>query len=329
MPAARKNPHPAVAPPASARPAASARAAKEPAALARFNKALDSAQKELVALRKDVGRGVSAGTRDLHKGLQKMIREARRDGGKLGKTLQREAEQLQKRLSRSPASKASPPSRSGRSARGARPPRDPRRSEAGPAAPRGRGAPPRTGSGSRGSRQRLAGPHRLAGSRRQVAPASHERRRGLARAAGLEPGDPPLTSVVMKAGIHPEYVLAHVRCSCGNEFYTRSTKPELHVEICSACHPFYTGKQKLVDTGGRVERFKRRAAPQQALRPARPRAGDEDDGAAEAWRPSARVGCRRARLDGGPAARGGADAGRACRWPAATRRWGARRCSRA
>jgi large subunit ribosomal protein L31 len=71
---------------------------------------------------------------------------------------------------------------------------------------------------------------------------------------------PPLTSVPMKAGIHPEYVPAHVRCSCGNEFYTRSTNPELHVEICSACHPFYTGKQKLVDTGGRVERFKRRAA---------------------------------------------------------------------
>jgi large subunit ribosomal protein L31 len=64
----------------------------------------------------------------------------------------------------------------------------------------------------------------------------------------------------MKAGIHPEYTLAHVRCACGNEFYTRSTKPELHVDICSACHPFYTGKQKLVDTGGRVERFKRRAA---------------------------------------------------------------------
>ena len=62
----------------------------------------------------------------------------------------------------------------------------------------------------------------------------------------------------MKAGIHPEYVLAHVRCSCGNEFYTRSTKPELHVEICSACHPFYTGKQKLVDTGGRVERFNKK-----------------------------------------------------------------------
>ena len=54
------------------------------------------------------------------------------------------------------------------------------------------------------------------------------------------------------------YVMAHVTCSCGNEFWTRSTKPELHVEICAECHPFYTGKQKLVDTGGRVERFQRR-----------------------------------------------------------------------
>ncbi|HLK42878.1 MAG TPA: 50S ribosomal protein L31 [Thermoleophilia bacterium] len=64
----------------------------------------------------------------------------------------------------------------------------------------------------------------------------------------------------MKADIHPEYVVAHVRCSCGNEFTTRATKSELHVEICSQCHPFYTGKQKLVDTGGRVERFRRRQA---------------------------------------------------------------------
>ena len=62
----------------------------------------------------------------------------------------------------------------------------------------------------------------------------------------------------MKAGIHPEYDLATVRCSCGNEFQTRSTKSELHVEICSECHPFYTGKQKLVDTAGRVERFRKR-----------------------------------------------------------------------
>jgi large subunit ribosomal protein L31 len=58
----------------------------------------------------------------------------------------------------------------------------------------------------------------------------------------------------MKQGIHPEYVQAHVRCTCGNEFWTRSTKPELHVEICSNCHPFYTGRQKLVDTGGRRRR---------------------------------------------------------------------------
>ena len=62
----------------------------------------------------------------------------------------------------------------------------------------------------------------------------------------------------MKADIHPEYVFATVHCSCGNTFVTRSTKPELNVEICSQCHPFYTGKQKLVDTGGRVERFQRR-----------------------------------------------------------------------
>jgi large subunit ribosomal protein L31 len=72
--------------------------------------------------------------------------------------------------------------------------------------------------------------------------------------------DPWLDLIEMKTGIHPDYVLSHVHCSCGNDFYTRSTKPELHVEICSQCHPFYTGKQKLVDTGGRVERFRRRAA---------------------------------------------------------------------
>ena len=63
----------------------------------------------------------------------------------------------------------------------------------------------------------------------------------------------------MKQGIHPEYVTATVRCSCGEEFQTRSTVPELRVDICSKCHPFYTGKQKLVDAGGRVERFERRS----------------------------------------------------------------------
>ena len=73
----------------------------------------------------------------------------------------------------------------------------------------------------------------------------------------------------MKTGIHPDYVLANVRCSCGNTFQTKSTKSELKVEICSQCHPFYTGKQKLVDTGGRVERFERRYGARGAKRQAR------------------------------------------------------------
>ncbi len=68
----------------------------------------------------------------------------------------------------------------------------------------------------------------------------------------------------MKAGIHPEYQEVTVTCSCGNSFVTRSTaEQELHVEVCSACHPFYTGKQKITDTGGRVERFRRRYAQKQ------------------------------------------------------------------
>lgn len=62
----------------------------------------------------------------------------------------------------------------------------------------------------------------------------------------------------MKKDIHPNYVETSVTCSCGNTFKTRSTKAELHVEICSVCHPFYTGKQKLIDTGGRVQRFQKK-----------------------------------------------------------------------
>jgi large subunit ribosomal protein L31 len=62
----------------------------------------------------------------------------------------------------------------------------------------------------------------------------------------------------MKQGIHPEYVDATIVCGCGNRIETRSTQPEIHVEICSVCHPFYTGKQRLVDTAGRVERFNRK-----------------------------------------------------------------------
>ena len=66
----------------------------------------------------------------------------------------------------------------------------------------------------------------------------------------------------MKQGIHPNYVECTVTCGCGNSFKTRSTRPAINVEVCSNCHPFYTGKQKLVDTGGRVERFQRRYGKQ-------------------------------------------------------------------
>jgi large subunit ribosomal protein L31 len=64
----------------------------------------------------------------------------------------------------------------------------------------------------------------------------------------------------MKANMHPELHLVTAVCACGNTFETHSTKKELRLEICSACHPFFTGKQKLVDTAGRVERFQRRYA---------------------------------------------------------------------
>ena len=62
----------------------------------------------------------------------------------------------------------------------------------------------------------------------------------------------------MKPGIHPEYVEAVVHCACGNSFQTRATKPDIHVEVCSNCHPYFTGEQRIVDTAGRVERFRRR-----------------------------------------------------------------------
>ncbi len=62
----------------------------------------------------------------------------------------------------------------------------------------------------------------------------------------------------MKKGIHPKYQEVEVSCACGNSFETRSTKKDLKVEICSNCHPFYTGKQKFIDTAGRIEKFQRK-----------------------------------------------------------------------
>jgi large subunit ribosomal protein L31 len=64
----------------------------------------------------------------------------------------------------------------------------------------------------------------------------------------------------MKADIHPVYATAKITCACGNSFETRSTQYEIHLDICAACHPFFTGKQKLIDTAGRVERFRQKYA---------------------------------------------------------------------
>ena len=92
----------------------------------------------------------------------------------------------------------------------------------------------------------------------------------------------------MKEGIHPNYKEVEARCACGNTFKTRSTKPELHLEICSACHPFFTGRQKLIDTEGRVERFTKKFGTQtseqrktaaKAVKVAK--AGHQDDGPRE------------------------------------------------
>jgi large subunit ribosomal protein L31 len=73
----------------------------------------------------------------------------------------------------------------------------------------------------------------------------------------------------MKAKIHPNYVEATVHCACGNAWQTRSTKPDVHVEICSNCHPFFTGQQRIVDTAGRVERFTKRFEKTQQVQAAK------------------------------------------------------------
>jgi large subunit ribosomal protein L31 len=86
----------------------------------------------------------------------------------------------------------------------------------------------------------------------------------------------------MKEGIHPKWVEATVHCACGNTFKTHSTKPDLRVELCSNCHPFYTGQQRIVDTGGQVERFMRRMRQRQGAPAAGQAAGAQPTGAAEA-----------------------------------------------
>src|SRR5262245_37172750 len=72
----------------------------------------------------------------------------------------------------------------------------------------------------------------------------------------------PTPEAPVKHDIHPEYATATVKCGCGNTFQTRSTMAEIHTDVCSACHPFFTGKQRLLDTAGRVERFRQKFAKQ-------------------------------------------------------------------
>jgi large subunit ribosomal protein L31 len=79
----------------------------------------------------------------------------------------------------------------------------------------------------------------------------------------------------MKEGIHPRYDACNIVCACGNVIATRSTKESIHVDICSACHPFFTGKQKLVDTAGRVERFNRKYGTKNATQAGSGKSGDQ------------------------------------------------------
>ncbi len=83
----------------------------------------------------------------------------------------------------------------------------------------------------------------------------------------------------MKAGIHPKYHAVEARCACGATWQTHSTKPELHLEICSSCHPFFTGRQKIVDAEGRVERFTKKYG---AVRTSSPKKGAKKSADAQA-----------------------------------------------
>ncbi|HUT98182.1 MAG TPA: 50S ribosomal protein L31 [bacterium] len=82
----------------------------------------------------------------------------------------------------------------------------------------------------------------------------------------------------MKPKIHPEYVDATITCACGNQVKTRSTKKEIKVDVCSACHPFYTGKQKLVDSAGRVERYMRKYGLERGAEAKKDEEKDEETG---------------------------------------------------
>ena len=98
----------------------------------------------------------------------------------------------------------------------------------------------------------------------------------------------------MKSGIHPKYHMVTVTCACGETFQTRSTNPELRLEICSKCHPFFTGKQKLIDSAGRVERFEKRYKQTQEAAAATPAAAAP---AASVSRAARRIGATRPKAE--------------------------------
>ncbi len=104
----------------------------------------------------------------------------------------------------------------------------------------------------------------------------------------------------MKPAIHPDYKPAKVVCACGNVIETRSTRGDFHIEICSACHPFFTGKQKLMDTAGRIERFKTRYAATPAA-PAPAKAAPAPAPARKAEAPKENRAAKRAKANAGTA----------------------------
>ena len=103
----------------------------------------------------------------------------------------------------------------------------------------------------------------------------------------------------MKPAIHPDYKPAKVVCACGNVIETRSTRGDFHIEICSSCHPFFTGKQKLMDTAGRIERFKTRYAATTAAAPAPVKAAAAPAPAKKAEAPKENRAAKRAKANAG------------------------------
>ncbi|HET9555323.1 MAG TPA: 50S ribosomal protein L31 [Anaeromyxobacteraceae bacterium] len=103
----------------------------------------------------------------------------------------------------------------------------------------------------------------------------------------------------MKEGIHPDYKPTKVLCACGNEIVTRSVRGDFHIEICSACHPFFTGKQKIMDTAGRIEKFKNRYGATPATEAPKKAAAAPAPAAKKAEAPKENRAAKRAKVNAG------------------------------